>query len=138
MVGAASFDPAATLDPRFKPCPPDPTLSRGPGLPGFWARGISATERAGAAPGGRPTKVERFAAHTSAGDALLALVGPHVGQYETYRDDVSDLPQFELPAARSSDTLAIVMSGDGGWRDLDNSIAKSLQRENPKSAHTTY
>jgi type IV secretory pathway VirJ component len=36
-------------------------------------------------------------------------------------------PVVELPARPEIDTLAIVYSGDGGWRDLDKSIAEYLQ-----------
>jgi type IV secretory pathway VirJ component len=39
------------------------------------------------------------------------------------------LPVVELPATPSHDTLAIVLSGDGGWRDLDKTIGGILQSE---------
>jgi len=37
------------------------------------------------------------------------------------------LPIVELPAKPTHDTMAVVYSGDGGWRDLDKSIAGVLQ-----------
>ena len=40
---------------------------------------------------------------------------------------LSDLPLTELPATASHGVLAIVYSGDGGWRDLDKSIGEWLQ-----------
>ncbi|MFV3075314.1 virulence factor family protein [Niveispirillum fermenti] len=40
--------------------------------------------------------------------------------------ELADLPVTELPAAADRNTLAIVYSGDGGWRDLDKSIAEYL------------
>lgn len=43
--------------------------------------------------------------------------------------DVSDLPLIELRAAQPTDLLAIVISGDGGWRDLDKTMALALQRD---------
>ncbi len=36
-------------------------------------------------------------------------------------------PVVELPAKPAFDTIAIVYSGDGGWRDLDKTIAEYLQ-----------
>ena len=39
------------------------------------------------------------------------------------------LPVIELPAEASHDTLAIILSGDGGWRDLDRTIGGILQSE---------
>ena len=46
-----------------------------------------------------------------------------------HEEDVSDLPLIELRAARPNDLLAIVISGDGGWRDLDKTMAEAMQRE---------
>ena len=41
----------------------------------------------------------------------------------------SGLPVIELPAAARHGALAIVLSGDGGWRDLDRTIGGILQSE---------
>jgi type IV secretory pathway VirJ component len=41
-------------------------------------------------------------------------------------DDVRDLPLSELRAAGPSETLAIVLSGDGGWADIDREVGKTL------------
>lgn len=37
-----------------------------------------------------------------------------------------DLPAIDLPASRAPSALAILVSGDGGWRDLDKSIGEWL------------
>ncbi|KVU30767.1 virulence factor [Burkholderia ubonensis] len=105
IAGMVSVEPAPKLDPRFKPCPPDPTIVRR-AMPGF---------------------VETAAA----GDAakLVALVKPHLRDGTADELDVSDLPLIELPAKGGSNLLAIVISGDGGWRDLDKTIAEALQRD---------
>ena len=42
IAGAISVDPAPTSDPRFNPCPPDPTIIHDRGLPGFWSIGTTA------------------------------------------------------------------------------------------------
>lgn len=39
---------------------------------------------------------------------------------------VADLPLVELPARQPSDALAIIYSGDGGWRDLDRTLGALL------------
>ena len=109
IAGALSLDAAKRLDARFHPCPPDPTVSRGSGLPGFIARGVTA----GA------SKAER----------LRALAAPYLRVQQAQDDDVSDLPLVALPARQPSDLLAVVISGDGGWRDLDKTIAETLQKD---------
>jgi type IV secretory pathway VirJ component len=40
--------------------------------------------------------------------------------------DVRDLPIIELRAKGPSETLAIVLSGDGGWADIDRQIGQTL------------
>jgi type IV secretory pathway VirJ component len=40
--------------------------------------------------------------------------------------DVRDLPLVELRAKGPSNTLAIVLSGDGGWADIDRQIGQTL------------
>lgn len=48
----------------------------------------------------------------------------------TGRADIDGLPVVELPAAGGrSDTLAIILSGDGGWADLDKSFGEAFQRQ---------
>lgn len=44
----------------------------------------------------------------------------------TAGDGLADLPLAVLPAHSAHDTMAIVLSGDGGWRDIDREIAESL------------
>ncbi len=40
---------------------------------------------------------------------------------------VEALPLTELPVAGPAEMMAVVYSGDGGWRDLDKAIAENLQ-----------
>jgi type IV secretory pathway VirJ component len=56
---------------------------------------------------------------------LASLVAPHL-----IPDDfasVAGLPLVELPASSQSHLMAIFLSGDGGWRDIDKTIAENLQ-----------
>lgn len=133
IAGAASIDPAAALDARFKSCPPDPTIIHDPGLPGFWSIATTAdvsppiqTMVADLRKLGARVDVQSFAAGTPEGTMLLALTERHLGPRAPDEEDVSDLPLIELPAERPSPMLAIIISGDGGWRDLDKTIARNL------------
>lgn len=110
VAGAVSVAPDAQLDARFNPCPPDPTITHAKGLPGFFEKG--------ALKQGEPQAA-----------AMLALALPHLRVQPQNDEDVSDLPLIELPSAHPSDLLAIVISGDGGWRDLDKTIGESLQKD---------
>jgi type IV secretory pathway VirJ component len=107
IAGAVAVDAERTLDPRFQPCPPDPTIIRDK-VPGF---------------------VEKAATGNADRARLVALVTPHLQAVSTSDDDVSDLPLIELPAAHPNGLMAIVISGDGGWRDLDKTIAQALQKD---------
>nr|WP_244197905.1 AcvB/VirJ family lysyl-phosphatidylglycerol hydrolase [Caballeronia ptereochthonis] len=111
VAGAVSLGPDAQLDARFNPCPPDPTIIHAKGLPGFMERAAMQPGRAKA-------------------DALVAMTAPHLKKAGPVTEsDVSDLPLIELRAAQPTDLLAIVISGDGGWRDLDKTMALALQRD---------
>jgi len=128
--GAVSIDPAATLDPRARPCERE---APGPGLPGFWevAASPALTPAAAAALAAFQAKgvtltLHHIAADASETDTLVALITPHLGKPQYAPEDVSDLPLIELPAQHPADMLAVVISGDGGWRDIDKSIAEEL------------
>jgi type IV secretory pathway VirJ component len=51
--------------------------------------------------------------------ALLLLPAPRL-------QELKDLPLFEVPAGKPGDTLAVFLSGDGGWARLDRSVAAEL------------
>lgn len=134
ISGAVSVDPDAVLDARFDPCPPDPTIIHDAGLPGFWSLGSTAalpapTQALVARMLKDGVKVESrvFGPDTTTETMLVALTTPHLGARAPDEEDVSDLPLVELPAAEQSGMLAIIVSGDGGWRDLDKTIARTLR-----------
>jgi type IV secretory pathway VirJ component len=60
--------------------------------------------------------------------ALLVspLIAAAQGSAPASLPDVRDLPLVELRAKRPSETLAIVLSGDGGWADIDRQIGQTL------------
>jgi len=46
------------------------------------------------------------------------------------KDSVADLPLLEFPATGNSDTMAIVLSGDGGWKTLVDKLAHYFVSKN--------
>jgi type IV secretory pathway VirJ component len=53
-------------------------------------------------------------------DAVVEIGAPPAGA-------VADLPLVELPAKGKPRALAVFISGDGGWRDIDKQIGEYLQ-----------
>jgi type IV secretory pathway VirJ component len=45
------------------------------------------------------------------------------------QEELGDLPLVELPTDGPPVGLAVFLSGDGGWRDIDKSIGEILQKE---------
>lgn len=58
---------------------------------------------------------------------MVALLQPHIDALAA--SGVAALPLEELPSATPGPLLAVVLTGDGGWRDLDRAIAENLQGE---------
>ena len=97
-------------------------------LPGWW--------RVGAAPDDTQA-AEEFAAAAGAEDALVptpegglddrlaALLAPALA--DSAASPLAGLPLVELPTSTAGPAMAIVYSGDGGWRDIDKDIAGRLQ-----------
>ena len=62
-------------------------------------------------------------------DAFHALASERrAAARNTLAPAVSDLPLTEVPATPSgpADTMAVILTGDGGWADLDKSVAQGL------------
>lgn len=81
-------------------------------------------------------RVEAFRAAAPAVSVVEGADPTIAGLEQRIRDMVnagssaaSALPVIELPATPTHDTLAIIVSGDGGWRDLDRTIGGILQSE---------
>ena len=58
---------------------------------------------------------------------LVGRISQDVQTEPTGAGRLAAIPLVELPASGSSDTLAVIYSGDGGWRDLDKTIAENFQ-----------
>ncbi|MBN9019817.1 MAG: virulence factor family protein [Rhizobiales bacterium] len=62
-------------------------------------------------------------------EALQARLDHLVTPRSEADNPLADLPLIALPAKPLRNTMAIVYSGDGGWRDLDKSIGDVFQKE---------
>ena len=144
IAGAASVDPVASLHMRLPPCSQAPEAASSDGgflygpwksLPGFWVVGLdTAADSAGRRriqdlqAAGTPVEISNIAQESGKPKAMAALLGPHLGVgFGPAKPVISSLPLVELPASLHGHLLAIVFSGDGGWRDLDKTIAEKLQ-----------
>lgn len=73
--------------------------------------------------------IDRVAAAAGRTKALTAALDKDLVQAAAPAGDaLADLPLAVLPAAARHDTMAIVLSGDGGWRDIDRKLGQALSR----------
>jgi type IV secretory pathway VirJ component len=70
----------------------------------------------------------RIAAYDTPLDVLLIEeITAAMGQTQ---QAAAPMPVVEVPGAKTSDTLTLFYSGDGGWRDLDRTVADELVAQN--------
>jgi type IV secretory pathway VirJ component len=140
--GAVSLDPSVTITTRRPICTAASVKARTDGfrygaltkLPGFWTVAltsalpkanrdyVTALQRDGA-----PLQLQEIGPDRDLGDTLRALIEPHLPRPKPLVTNISALPLIVLGVDHPSKTMAIVISGDGGWRDLDKAIAENLQ-----------
>jgi type IV secretory pathway VirJ component len=139
--GAVSLDPAPEISGIPPLCPGAPSIATGQGvaygvrrdLQGFWSAAFD--EHASLAAklyiadlksrGSTVTTTETFG--RTSFETLAGLIAPRLNVATP--PGVAALPLVELPAEKPSDLMAVVMSGDGGWRDIDKTLAEDLQRK---------
>jgi len=140
--GAVSVDPTPILHTRVPLCPGAPSspvegggfrYGSNPKLPGWWRivapatglepwlRDLAAGSQGVIVGAGREDAAERLA--TVVREQLDARAAAAGG------DRQRAIHPIELPAARPSPFLAVIYSGDGGWRDLDKQIGEILVTE---------
>jgi type IV secretory pathway VirJ component len=146
LAGAVSVD--TTLDPGTqRPICSDvvkmvmdpAVVAQGPkALQGFWiaafrpdAPGKTREHLMGWAKGGVSVDITDVTADASVANIVAQLVVPHleVTSSAADADAVSALPLVELPAGSASDRMVIILSGDGGWRDIDKTLADKLHAD---------
>jgi type IV secretory pathway VirJ component len=142
IAGAVSYDPTIAVRSRIPLCStaatsaePEGGFTYGPwpSLPGFWMVGFPASgdtparqRIAALKAAGTPIDVSNSA--DGAAETLAALLRPRLAPGEPAAG-IANLPLVELPAEPRGPLLAIVLSGDGGWRDVDRAIAQKLQSD---------
>ena len=143
IAGVVSFNPSPTIASRLPICTAAATQVRANGfsygvtrkLRGFWTVGLSAElpkeDRDYVTALRRDSaqlQLQEFDSNEAAGDAIRALIEPHLSKPKAAVTNISGLPLIILGVGHPSKIMAVVMSGDGGWRDLDKTIAENLQR----------
>lgn len=119
-VIAVDAEPARATD---KPlCPPTEPVDVGGRSISSQGRGfVEAVRAASGLPGVKPDKIS-----LPPGDALSVALLQQLAHLRPV-DGIEALPVTELPAKPAHGVLAIVYSGDGGWRDLDKDVAQYLE-----------
>ena len=97
-------------------------------LPGWWKV---------AAMGDKAEKAAKFANEAGAADAVVQVADGSLGDRlarllegpmaAAVQDTLQGLPLVTLPVTNPGRTMAVIYSGDGGWRDIDKDIAGALQ-----------
>jgi type IV secretory pathway VirJ component len=125
IAGAASIDPSAAA--------PLACSGAAPEINGFWSVGLtpsaSAQTRAtleAARAAGAAIDVRAIGGDNDS-QSLAALIEPHLESADV--QGLASIPLVELPSDHPSRLLAVVMSGDGGWRDIDKTLAERLQHD---------
>lgn len=143
-AGAVSLDPAVVVPTQKALCPGAPSTAVDGGfsygafkdLQGFWSVGLTqaATKSmrdhlAGLEKDGTPLEMTDLPGKAVTGTMLADLVLQRLDKPETDASGLDALPLTELSVEKPSKLMAIVISGDGGWRDLDKTIAENLQQD---------
>ncbi len=139
VAGAVSLDPAPALRTRVPLCPGAPSspvpgggFRYGPrsGLPGWWRLGAPTPMPEylkGLLSGTRATVVVTSEKEPLAA-RLEALIAPALLAAPTPSTAVEDLPLVEYPVSNTGRIMAVIFSGDGGWRDIDKQVGEILQK----------
>ena len=125
--GAVMLDPEPQLALKVPPCEhPLKPQALGGNVPARVWLDASASAASRAFVAGIPGQSNVLAPRVHSLPALYAAALRDI-QAETQRGGVADLPLVEVLAPEPSlDAFAILYSGDGGWRDLDRSLADVL------------
>ena len=140
IAGAVVVDPVPVLKTRLPLCagaPATPAAGGGyahgpfPKMPGWLT--VADTKPPPAMPWvGQINGGGRVAAPFDADPAtlLVSLLKPKIGYAMPTASGLGDLPLIEMPAAHQPEALAIVLSGDGGWRGIDMQVGQALSKMN--------
>lgn len=101
-------------------------------LPGWWRLGATAptledARKFAAAAGAEADSVLELADGLGLAERLELLLRPPLAAEANAAKTVAGLPVVELPVEAPGRLMAVIYSGDGGWRDIDKDIAGRLQ-----------
>jgi len=136
VAGALSVDPAASLGTRVPLCAGAParedpaggwTYGSARDLPGFWW--VSPRSSLPPSLAASAQEVPGVESRQSPEHRLLTSIETALASETATAAGLEDLPLVELPVDSPSRRMAVIYSGDGGWRDLDKDIAGVFARE---------
>ncbi len=137
--GAISVDPAATLRTTVHLCAGAPataaagggfTYGAQPTLNGWWRVSVATLPSPQLAAVIEQSKGVVSDVGGAPLERLLALIRSALPSAvaAAATNALADLPLAELPAKRRGAAMAVIYSGDGGWRDIDKQIGEVLAR----------
>ncbi len=139
IAGALALNPVDVLSTKVALCPgATPTeVKNGQGftyaqaesLPGVWqfSRESTASNPIVWAPDNENHHFKKWKLWLY-GPPLALIIKEYLSSVNDDPAGLNDLPLTALPSQADGDTLAIILSGDGGWRDIDRSIGEQLSR----------
>ncbi|MBI5551861.1 MAG: virulence factor family protein [Desulfobacterales bacterium] len=137
--GAVSFGFDPELPGRYPLCPGAPYAKTAIGfrylpaehLNGFWRIATPSPDDEALQPYARkyPELIFPLRDYDDLNSAVISVLADrnHPSQ-DNSGEGIADLPLVLLPCDRPGKTMAIIYSGDGGWRDLDKQIGGELQK----------
>ena len=136
--GAVAFGFNPELPGRQPLCPGAP-YAKTPGgfrylpvnhLNGFWRIATTSPDDENLRPYVRNRKVVIFPLrpYDDLVSAVISVIADAAHPSTPIGPGVDDLPLVLLPADHHGKTMAVIYSGDGGWRDLDKQIGEALQK----------
>ena len=136
--GAAAFGFNPELPGRQPLCPGAP-YAQTPGgfrylpvdhLNGFWRVATASPEdrKLGPYAQGHKNVIFPLRPYDDLSSAIISVIADATHVTTPAGRGVDDLPLVLLPADHHGRTMAVIYSGDGGWRDLDKQIGEALQK----------
>jgi type IV secretory pathway VirJ component len=136
--GAVSFQLNPELPGPHPLCPGAPYAKTTAGfrylpvdhLNGFWRIATSSPDDEALRPYARnqPEIIFPLRDYDDLTSAVISVLADRKHPSQDVSSGIEDLPLVLLPSVHPGRTMAIIYSGDGGWRDLDKQIGEELQK----------
>lgn len=98
-------------------------------LPGWWRMATETADDPALQPyaGGDKTRFVEMRDYDDLASVVLGILASEARALAPAKVSIDELPLVLLPTETHSQVVAIIYSGDGGWRDLDKEIGRKLQ-----------